>query len=491
MSGSTAYTWVGGADINGNNNWTTPANWTVGGVPATKFPNSPTDIAVVTVDNGSKDAIISNGASITVAALAIGGGANPPSADPLLQGGHVLVGGSTKIGGDGKGTLTSLGDITISSTNTGGAIVGGKNGVINAPSMTITGGLDVLVGGGGTFNIPTIINNGDILADGGFFDLGPLVLNSTTISGTGVLEVSGPSTMEINAATAQEVRVRVDPGQKATVVFDRPADFKGSLNLLNPNSSVDLFFRGETPVGVAFDDASHSLVITGAGGAVLNIIPFTSNGVVPLAVGTSTLPGYGEISIGAAVPPPAATISVIDTTTGQAVPATGAAYPGPVPGVQTQYINVSPSNLNISVTTDNWFIHSGSGTDAIAVHGGTNIIDGGTGSNFLTGASGKDTFFIDDRGASTDIWSTLVSFGSGDACTFWGVDPSNFSLNWTDNEGAAGFTGLTLHASAPGKSTASMTLVGYTTADLNNGRLALSFGTEPVSGSNYLFISAA
>ena len=294
MSGST-FTWVGGADSNGANNWTTPANWSVGGVRATRVPDAAADIAVISVDDGAKDAIISAGQSITVASLTIGdtaGGA---------QGGHVVVGGSSgprAVGGGGGGTLTSVGAITITSPNSGGAIVGGKNGVVTAPSMTVNGGPGVLIGGGGTFDIATLVNNGGILADGGYFDLGPLVLNSGTISGTGFMEVSGYSTLEINAATAQELRVAVNQGQTAAVVLDRPGNFTGSLNLLNANSDVDLFLKGETPTSVAYDPVGKDLVVNGAGGAVLNRIPFTSLSAEPLAVVTSTRPGFGEVAIG-------------------------------------------------------------------------------------------------------------------------------------------------------------------------------------------------
>ena len=66
-------------------------------------------------------------------------------------------------------------------------------------------------------------------------------------------------------------------------------------------------------------------------------------------------------------------------------------YTGPVIGLQEKYINIAADNLNISVGTPNWFIHSGSGTDAISVSSGVNVLDGGTGSNFLTGGNGADT----------------------------------------------------------------------------------------------------
>jgi hypothetical protein len=299
MSGTT-FTWVGGQDVNGANNWVTPTNWTAGGVAATAFPNDSSATAIVNTDNGSADAIISNGQTISLASLSIG---NPTTPATGVVGGHVLVGGSAAIGGGGGGTLTVAGAITITSTNTGGAIVGGKNGVINAPTMTINGGPDVLVGGGGIFNVTNIVNNGDILADGGFFDLGPLVLNAGTISGTGILQVAGPSTLEINAPTSQQVQVLPTLGQTSTVIFDQPSAFKGSIDIQNANGNfgVNLFFKGETPTAVTFDQDTHTLVVTGAGGVVLNTIPFTSNGTLPLAITASTLSGYGEVTIGATV----------------------------------------------------------------------------------------------------------------------------------------------------------------------------------------------
>ena len=182
------------------------------------------------------------------------------------------------------------------------------------------------------------------------------------------------------------------------------------------------------------------------------------------------------------VPP----IAVFDTTTGQSVSATGQPYTGPVSGLQWEYINITSDSLNISVSTPNWFIHSGSGNDAIAASSGINVLDGGTGSNFLTGGSGTDTFFVDDRSASADIWSTVIGFHAGDAATIWGVTPQDFSLTWVDGQGATGYTGLTLHATSAGKPTASLTLAGFSQADMTSGRLSVSFGT--VGGSAYMYV---
>lgn len=117
------------------------------------------------------------------------------------------------------------------------------------------------------------------------------------------------------------------------------------------------------------------------------------------------------------------------------------------------------------------------------------MLDGGTGSNFLVGGTGTDTFFVDDRGATTDIWSSVIGFHSGDAATIFGVTLKNFAFDWENNQGAAGSTGLTLHATAAGKPTASLTLAGFSAADLANGHLTTSFGN--VGGADYLYVHAA
>ena len=154
-----------------------------------------------------------------------------------------------------------------------------------------------------------------------------------------------------------------------------------------------------------------------------------------------------------------------------------------------QYITVSTDNLNVAATEPYSFIHSGSGNDApdVSRSRGNNVLDGSTGSNFLVGGAGKDTFFVDDRAAAADIWSTVVNFHSGDDATIFGVTPEDFALDWQDGQGAAGSTGLTLRATAPGKPVASITLAGYSKADLG-GRLSMSFGNEQGEAGAYAYV---
>ena len=181
-----------------------------------------------------------------------------------------------------------------------------------------------------------------------------------------------------------------------------------------------------------------------------------------------------------------------DTTANQPAAVEGQPYTGPVSGLQQQYVSVTTDSLNVVATTPNGFIHPGSGEAAIAVSRGTNVLDGGTGSNFLTGGSGTDTFFIDDRGATAPIWSTVNNFHAGDAVTIFGITPDAFTLAWADGQGAPGATGLTLNATAPSVPAASVTLAGFTTNDLTDGRLTVSFGTTAasggVAGSSYMYI---
>ena len=39
------------------------------------------------------------------------------------------------------------------------------------------------------------------------------------------------------------------------------------------------------------------------------------------------------------------------------------------------------------------------------------------------------TFFFDDRGPATDIWSTVVAFGKEDSCTVCGVTEKGFTID--------------------------------------------------------------
>jgi V8-like Glu-specific endopeptidase len=185
-----------------------------------------------------------------------------------------------------------------------------------------------------------------------------------------------------------------------------------------------------------------------------------------------------------------ARISVLDTTTGQQFAPAPVAYSGPVAGLSNQYINLTTDNLNIAATSPGWFIHGGSGINSMSVSSGTNVLDAGTSSSFMTGGTGPDVFYADSRGSAVNFWDTVNNFQAGDTATIWGVSQAGFTLAWANNQGAAGYLGLTLHASSAAGTSGAMTFAGYSRADLQNGRLQVSFGTETSSGVPYLTVTA-
>lgn len=196
----------------------------------------------------------------------------------------------------------------------------------------------------------------------------------------------------------------------------------------------------------------------------------------------------------AVTPPPAQPENppavMSDGSTGQQMPCPSAVYAGPVAGIEHQIMAITARNLNILAAFGNLFIHTGAGNDAIQAHSGNNVLDGGTGSNFLTGGTGHDTFFVDARNAAADIWSTVRGFKAGDAATLWGVNAAT-PAQWADSQGATGATGLTLHAGGAGGPTASITLAGFSRADMASGKVSATFGHDTASGSDYLYLHSA
>jgi len=173
---------------------------------------------------------------------------------------------------------------------------------------------------------------------------------------------------------------------------------------------------------------------------------------------------------------------------GQQTTLVGEQYNGPVSYLQSQLIYDSADPAVIVAHTDNTFIKSFSGFCAIQVAGGRNVVDAGPGSNFIVGGTGDDTFFLNgSQGAVT--WDTITGFHPGDMVTLFGFHAGTSSFAWTDAEGAAGYTGRTIHADLAGDGgiTASLTFAGTTAA--NTDGYAVTTGT--VGGVDYLAVTAA
>lgn len=197
---------------------------------------------------------------------------------------------------------------------------------------------------------------------------------------------------------------------------------------------------------------------------------------------------------------------VQDLTTGDTAYLKGETYSGPLDGLlkdeliigsttTENTIEITSDMLNITSTGPSAFIHTGSNKDAIDVSASTgslNVMDGGGESNFLKGSTtGRNVAYVDDRSSTpTDIWSTLANAHGGDDFIIWGITDADFKTygQWADNQGAGGYTGLTFHMSKDGGvHYASATLSGYSTADLQSGKVSYSFGTTS-DGNNYMDI---
>ncbi|MDR3530933.1 MAG: NF038122 family metalloprotease [Rhodopila sp.] len=265
----------------------------------------------------------------------------------------------------------------------------------------------------------------------------------------------------------------------------------GQIDLVNTDPRYLSFDGGKTNLGNL--DTKSDAADFASGGPV---DPFDAAVPSGTALPWSALDSRLMDVLGYTMAAPAAVqipnFAVMDTTTRLTSTSNGTVYTGPVAGLDYQFISATTDSVVITANVSNVFIASGAGTDALSVAnvGGRNVLDGGAGSNFLVGstnAASQDTFFVDDRSATADIWSTMVNVHAGDDVTVWGLTANDFTLAWADGQGAAGFTGLTLHATAAGKPAASLTLPGFASADLSNGRLGVSFGT--VDGNTYLHIA--
>jgi hypothetical protein len=270
-----------------------------------------------------------------------------------------------------------------------------------------------------------------------------------------------------------------DGGQTNLASFDTssdPADFS-SIGFSDP-------FNASIPSGIAFSWTTlDSRVMDFLGYRTALPAPAQPPRAPPTPTPTPTP---------TAAPKPTPNFTVLDTGANSTSTSNGDVYSGPVAGIQFQFLSATNDPVNISSNVSDVFIRSGAGMDGLSVAGvgGRNVLDGGLGSNFLAGSlnpTSQDTFFVDDRGATADTWSTVLNAHAGDSATIWGVTLNDFTASWADGQGAPGFRGLTLHATAAGKPTASLTLVGYTTADLGNGHLGVSFGT--VGGNDFLNVT--
>ncbi len=366
---------------------------------------------------------------------------------------------------DARGMLNlQAGTIAMAGLDINGGVVQGVGTITNA--VTNNGTLMVLAGTAGTVMDLTgnLLGSGIVAFDHDLKNAGKINSTSGTLD---VASVSAGQTIMMNGSD--------------TLVLNTPSAFAGTIAA---NIGDRIVLQGMTATSAVDNNGTLSISNGTVAVASLKLTgaytndSFTANGSIVTVGSASAVSNF----------------SVTDTTTGVTTTTAGTPYTGPVAGIVNEYITATTDSLNITATSPNSFIHTGSGNDAIDVSkvNGTNVLDGSTGSNFLVGGTGFDTFFLDDRGATTATFSTVVNFHAGDNATVWGVTTADFTLNTYNNQGATGYKGLDFSFTAAGKPDANLVLTGYTTADLTNGSLAVSYGTTPTvgttPGSTYMLI---
>jgi len=163
----------------------------------------------------------------------------------------------------------------------------------------------------------------------------------------------------------------------------------------------------------------------------------------------------------------------------------GDAFKGKTPGITSQFLDLTPDNIGITGLKPNFLAATATGNDGLTAVGGRNILAGGSGTDTYVGGTGAgsiDTFLANLTGGKTD--ATIFNFHSGDDAALIGVDPTNFQLSFADS-----VQGLVLTASptTPGHNGATLTLNGFSTADIGS---KLSFGLDTSAATPYLFVHA-
>ena len=383
------------------------------------------------------------GSQLVVSGLAVLGGSN--------TGAGVAAGGtgSVAVGSGGLFRASNLAMFAGSSVTVDGtsiADVGGTAGV--AGRLTIEAAASLAAVGGSI--------NGDVRDDGAISNSGGTLAVSGNVTGAGAITL-GAGLMTVGGTLGGEA---VSFTALASTLRVHGLAGAGTVANFQKGDSIDL--AGITNASLS---TSGGVTTLAAGGGTLNLGSAPAGTVFKLFGD-----GQGGQQVLLDSPPLQGGVAWTDVTANTSFADTATAYTGPVDYLQEQYIWANSHNVAISDRSPNSFLKGGAGGDALQVFNGNNVLDGGGGSNFLIGGTGadgdNDTFFVDSRG-SVETWSTIVNFHPGDQATIFGFHPGVSTLPYTASDGAAGYTGLTIHSEINGAGTGilgSMTFTGITQA---------------------------
>ena len=479
--------WNGSSDVFEN-----AADWAPAGVPASG------DIATIAAG------VVTEGGTFADS-LTLHLNASSSSSPRLVLSGATLPASSRlEINGAGsaaavqlQGQVSNLGTITVTSSGQGSATFlvrdaadGSATTFVNAGTIAVTDGVAQISNFGG--NATKMTNNG-VLSVASTGTTAASAFVGLPTDGTGSVLIGTNSLAEFAASVGAGQTVAFQPGSTSgTLKLDAAGAFQGSVKGLFSSDQIVLGAIAAPSVSYTGTSATTGILQIASNGtpvASLNVQGVYSTGDFGLV--TSDL-GNGNSSTALTTTATAPAFGYTDTTTSTSGAVTPDLYSGPVDYLQYQYIWGSTDNVAIGANRNNAFLHGGTGDDALAVNGGSNVLDGGAGSNFLVGAAGADggtdTFFVDGRGAAV-TWSSIVNFHHGDSVALFGFTSGVSTQPLTDNEGAAGYTGATIHSELGGAGTginASITFAGISAADAQ-AKFTYSVGTT--NGANYLQIA--
>jgi len=421
-------------------------------------------------------------------------GLSAPGAQQLSlvrSGGGTTVFATTTGGTFSLGLTTALNGDDIIGNTKGVYLVGDGTaeqlrGTAFADLFDGNGGADTMSGGAGAdiwrYFAPSDSTNAapdlilDFQAGVDRFDLG--ALSPTSV----ILDRNGGSTITVGSnagTTVFKTATAVNPTD--FISYFGPVQVTGTGFLIGSEFADNMVGGGENTLirggagndtidgGAGTDTAAYSgaqaqyrfgqrdgsVVVSGPDGAdVLTNVEYLKFGdAAPVAI--TTLQGQGLFE--------EAVLLATNGLNGYVLPD---AYSGPVPGLQYQVLGTASNDVALGTSKNDFFNLLG-GDDAVNGGAGNDVIDGGIGSNFLSGGAGIDTFFLDGRGG-TSTWSTITDWQAGEQLSVFGWKPGISRVLWLDNDGTAGFRGVTMHADLDGNGLfdTSVTWSGKARADL-------------------------
>ena len=315
---------------------------------------------------------------------------------------------------------------------------------------------------------------------------------SSVAGGTGTVQLFGGAQASTETSGAGQTYRFIGDRRASSLTLITPGTFQGRVAGFAAQDTISLRNVAYTSYAyTSIGPASGVLTLSNNGTTAASIALDGSYQQSDFTVTTRPLSGaVTQTDITTTVAPPTADIELQDATLGLAAFDASTAYAGSVAGLQHQYLWAGNDKAGMAALSPNVFLKGGPGNDALLATGGSNVLDGGGGSNFLAGATGvdggTDTFFVDGRAGVA--WDTILNFHPGDAVTLFGFQAGQSTFSWTASDGAPGFQGVTLRADLGGPGGANV-LVTFARVglDVAQGRFTLSTGNT--GGTGYLSIA--